>query len=462
MIVSKKGHLASSTIITFAFATAFFPRILESAGAPSAVNFAHFIVVPFCCLLIIVSAKTKNRLQVQIVRRLLVGLFVLLTVVTASAVLNSAGIVNLALSFFLLGEPFLLLAAIISVPFSRESFGRFRVWILSFAGIHLATALSQWILLATGILQRKQMTVADNVQGVFYLSGAGHVVGASVSISFALYFLASEKRSPLVIRILIFLAAVYQLLLADAKQALVVWLMAWAIFILLQTRDLTKAIKYVSGATAIGLILLWCIQNLTLFRAFNTWIRPGLYGPDGLATQLKLQAFHIIPGFYKSLFNWGFGLGPGHTVSRLGGWFLKDYWGLLGPLGATTNPATAAVWDAWRDLSWLDSSFFSPLFGWAGVWGDLGFLGLAAYLYLAYLVWHYICRSDFSKFIALTVLCFGVVFTQMEEPGYMLSIACLLGLQWHEQRLSQDRKPNKLLFTIKRELTTHSRSAATK
>lgn len=440
MIVKKKGHLAGSTIITFAFATAFFPRILESAGAPSAINFAHFIIVPFCCLLVIVTAKTKNHSQIQLVRNILVGLFVLLSVATASAVLNSTGVVNLALSFLILGEPFLLLVAIISVPFSRESFNRFRGWILSFAGIHLTTALGQWVLLATGILKHKEMTVADNVQGVFYLSGAGHVVGASVSISFALYFLSSEKRSPPVIRILVFLAAIYQLLLADAKQALLVWLMAWAIFILLQAKDLTKIIKYVGSATATGLILLWCIQNLTLFRAFNTWIRPGLYGPDGLATQLKLQAFHIIPGFYESLLNWFFGLGPGHTVSRLGGWFLKDYWGLLGPLGATTNPATAAVWKAWRDVSWLDSSFFSPLFGWAGIWGDLGFLGLATYLYLAYLVWHYICRSDFSRFIVLTVLCFGTVFTQMEEPGYMLFIACLLGLQWHEQRLSQARK----------------------
>lgn len=452
MYVGKKGQLANSHLVIFAFATAFFPRILDAAGAPSTINFVHFLVVPVCCLIVIVTAKAKNRLQVRVAQQLIFGLFLLLSVMTISALLNSAGVVNLALSFSLLGEPLLLLVAIVSIPFSQESFSRFRKWILGFAATHLALALGQRAAIAIGLLKHTQMTIADNVQGVFYLSGAGHVVGASVSMSFALYFLAGEKRVPIAVRISILLAAFYQLLLADAKQVLLVWLMAWVLFILVQMKDLKVVFQYVSSAAVTGFILLWCVQNIPLFRAFKTWIRPGLYGPDGLATQLKIQAFHIIPEFYTSLLNWLFGLGPGHTVGRLGGWFFRDYWGLLGPLGATTNPATAAVWQAWEELSWLDSSFFSPLFGWAGIWGDFGFLGLAAYLYLAYLVWQYICRSDFSRFIVLTVFCFGTVFTQMEEPGYMLSIACLLGLQWQEYMINKENTSGsqKLRYSTRR------------
>jgi hypothetical protein len=126
-------------------------------------------------------------------------------------------------------------------------------------------------------------------------------------------------------------------------------------------------------------------------------------------------------------------LGPGHTVGRLGGWMIENYWSLLGPLGATKSPASAAVWAA-VSRSWLgdQSSFFSPLFGWAGIWGDYGPVGLAVYLYLSALIWHYFCLDDFSKFLVLCVISFGLVFSQMEEPGYMLFVACLIALRWHD------------------------------
>jgi hypothetical protein len=79
---------------------------------------------------------------------------------------------------------------------------------------------------------------------------------------------------------------------------------------------------------------------------------------------------------------------------------------------------------------------FSPLFGWAGIWGDLGFLGLATYLWLGWLVWQKLCLDDFSKFLLLTIVVNGLILSQMEEPGYMLYIAMIIGLQWQEQRIS--------------------------
>ncbi|MBD2359404.1 hypothetical protein H6G41_33320 [Tolypothrix sp. FACHB-123] len=32
----------------------------------------------------------------------------------------------------------------------------------------------------------------------------------------------------------------------------------------------------------------------------------------------------------------------------------------------------------------------------------------------------------------------GLIFTLMEEPGYMLSVATLLGLRWQEQRIKNE------------------------
>jgi hypothetical protein len=113
---------------------------------------------------------------------------------------------------------------------------------------------------------------------------------------------------------------------------------------------------------------------------------------------------------------------------------LVDYWNLLGPLGATIHPASQAVWVTWRGY-YLDSSFFSPLWGWVGIWGDSGLLGLAAYLYLGSIVWRRLCTDDFSKFMLLTVLVNGFIFTLMEEPGYMLSMAMVVGLRWQEHQI---------------------------
>jgi hypothetical protein len=86
------------------------------------------------------------------------------------------------------------------------------------------------------------------------------------------------------------------------------------------------------------------------------------------------------------------------------------------------------------------SSLFSPLFGWAGIWGDLGLLGLGTYLYMAILVWRYVCVTDTSKYLMLTVFVFGMIFSQLEEPGYTLIIASMIGLDWQYKQIASQTK----------------------
>jgi hypothetical protein len=435
----KAGYIKNSLLIPLAFATAFFPRILYSFGFPSFINFFHFIIVPLACSIVIIKTKIKDKKQISLSQTLLAALFILLGVMTASAFLNRAGVINIFLSWMLFGEPFLFLLAIICIAIAPETLKRIRTWILRFGFLHLFLAFIQYFLLSIGRPLPARVLVAgpDSIQGVFFASGSGHVVGVSVSMAFGLYYFVSAKTAPLWLRVSVFLAAFYHLLIADAKQVLLVWLIAWLILILMKLKDIRATIQYLIAAILIGYALYWCLQNLEIFSAFKVWMRPELYGPDGLATQLKLAPLRIIISFYQSPLNWLLGLGPGHTVGRLGGWMLKDYSALLNPLGATIHPASQAVWEAWGKLSWLDSSFFAPFWGWAGIWGDLGFLGLGAYLYLASIVWHRLCLDDYSKFQMLTVMIFGLIFTQMEEPGYMLCIACLIGLRWHEVQIAK-------------------------
>lgn len=434
---SQEGYIKNSALILLAFASAFFPRILNTAGLPSPINFVHFIIVPLACGIVITKTKVRNRSQILISQSLVTGLILLLGVMTASALLNKAGVINVFLAFMLLAEPFIVLLAIICIPLSQKSFKKFRAWILGFIGIHVFLALAQHLLISIGILRVTRMQSVDNVQGVFYLTGAGHVVGASVSMSFGLYYLFSAKNAPLWLRVSIFGATFLQLLFADAKQVLFVFLIAWFLLILLRLNDIRSTLQYLIAAILIGYSLNWAIYNVQAFRAFRTWIRPGLYGPDGAATLLKLAPLRIIPTFYQSPLNWLLGLGPGHTVERLGGFMLKDYWALLKPLGATIHPASQAVWDAFYQTYWLDSSFFSPFWVLAGIWGDSGLLGMGIYLYLAWIVWRKLCLDDLSRFIMLTIFIYGLIFTQLQEPGYMLSMAALIGLRWHELQINK-------------------------
>lgn len=434
----SKAFLKSSLVVLLAFASLFFSRLIDTFGAPSPINFLHFATVPFACGLVLWKSRVKNRQQILISQLLLIGLLIFLSATLTSALLNDAGAINAVLAFLLLGEPFILLVAIIALPMALDSFITFQTWIRRFCLFHIFFALAQRYILRFD-LKPTGMEPPDNIQGVFFLSGAGHVVGTSVSLSFALYYLMTAKEVPLWFRITVMIAAFMQMLAADGKQVLLSFIVAWVLLVLLNLKDVVKAIQYVLAGTIFGTAFFWVINNVPAFQAFTVWMRPEIYGPNGEATLLKTAAFRIVPTYYESALNWFFGLGPGHTVGRLGGWMLREYASLLNPLGATRHEASSAVWQA-VGASWLgsQSSMFSPLFGWAGIWGDFGFFGLGSYFLLAFLVWRYLCRDDCTKILVLSIFVTGCIFSQLEEPGYMLTVAALIGLRWHEERVEKE------------------------
>jgi hypothetical protein len=430
----RQAFVSNKALIVSAFAVVFFPRIFEAVGFPAAINFAHFLITPAICIFILTKSRVKDKAALKISTALVSSLLMLFATMVASTLFGHAGIINLVLGYFFLAEPFLFLATMFCIDQSKENIRYIKKWLLVFAAAHLSLAFAQQALIVAGILKVKSMTLADNVQGVFYLSGGGHVVGASVAMIFGLYFFMSQKNLPFWVRSLAMLSSFMEVIFADAKQVLFIWLVSWVILIIIQSKSLKALSQYVISAILVCTTLFICIENIEALRAYKTWIRPGLYGLDGEVTQLKLNAFRIIPVYYESPLNWLFGLGPGHTVGRLGGWILESYWKLLQPLGATTHPATEAVWSTYRD-NWLDSSMFSPLYGWSGIWGDFGVLGLVAYLYLGIVTWRNLCKDDLTKFILISTVLFGFVFTQLEEPGYMLTATAVIGLRFQEQRL---------------------------
>lgn len=424
----RTGVVKNSLILLLAFASAFFPRLLTTLRIPALINFLHFVLVPYALGLIILKARPKDQHQLSVVRELLVGLWVFLIAIFTSALLNNAGVINVVLKFLLLGEPFMLLLALVLLPLSQERFNWFRSWINRFLFFHLFLVYVQKFVLRLHRLPGEM----DNIQGVFYRSGSGHVVGASVSCSFAVYYFFWAKEQPLWKRSLVAALGFGNVIISDAKQVVLTLVLGFVILSLSKVKDFGRFLSYVIGIAIFITGFTWAIYNIEALSAFTVWIRPEMYGSDGYATVMKSSGIRITIEHFHSPLNWLMGLGPGHTIDRLGGWMLKDYSALLTPLGATRTTVGDETW-AVVFSGWADSSFFSPFWGWAAIWCDLGFVGLGAYLYLCSIVWRRICVGDIPKFLMLTVAVHGFIFTQMEEPGYMLFIATLIGLIWHQQ-----------------------------
>ncbi len=439
-------YYSNSTLIIFAFATAFYPRLLTYFGAPKPLNFAHFIVIPIVVSIVVLTTQVKDRKQISIVWQLIFGLGILCSCMIASGMLNNAGIINICLQFMFSSEPFLLLIALMAIPMNKEKLEKFRYWISGFCFFNLILALAQSVLLPIGIYPGAEggQLITDNTAGVFASPGgsAGNYISATVSIYFSLYFFNTFKTLPQWIRIAIIFAALYQTFVSDSKQVYVALLAGWLLTVLSKVEKPVKILISIIPIALLFSVFSWAlvytdVEFLDPYRNFTTY-RTGLYGSDGEATLLKTAALRIIPSHFTTPLNYFFGLGPGHTATRLGGWVMRDYGSLLAPLGATTHPVSNDFWILIESPEgWLarDSTMWFPMFTWVGLWGDIGFVGIAAYLYLVSILWRRVCVDDFCKFLLLSTAVFGFILTQMEEPGHMLTVACLLGLRWHEKRI---------------------------
>jgi hypothetical protein len=420
----QAGTITRSSLIVIFLASVMFPRVLTALKVPSVVNFLHFALV------IVLFVWVVPKIRSQIAGKLLVGLMIFLGIIISSAMFNKAGVINVILSFLMLAEPFLMLIAIVSTKLPQSSIKKFQFWIFSFVYIHLAFVYFQKVII--------NPDSPDDIKGIFLKMGAGHHVGGDVALTFGIYFLLASGVRSLWLRIFVFILCLGNILYADVKQVVIAFLVSWFILILTQLKEIVKAIMYLVIAIPI---------TIGVLKIINTLYSGIRYISDmevvTEAFQYKLSVFSIITSFYKSDINWLFGLGPGHTISRLG-WLMKDYIQILQPLGITGTSIFETVFKAQESYYWSNSvtgsSMYSLLFSWAGIWGDLGFLGLGVYLYLWFLVWKYICLDKVSKFFLITVFVAGLIFSWMEEPAFMLFVVSLIGLQWQKHQAEKSHK----------------------
>jgi hypothetical protein len=429
----QKGYVTNLNLILFGLGTVLFTRVLTGLKFPAAINFLHFIAIPLACGSVLTSSRSTNPKQVALTKRFLVALFILLVIVCASALINQAGMINAFLDYFLLSEPFILILTIVCIPMTWQTYHSFRAWLVRVMLINTIFAYIQKYIFHMDELIGGE----DNIKGLFIGQGSGHVIGGSVAMTFAAYYFFNARNKPIWFRLGIVGLCVNHVLISDTKQVLVAFMVAYLLLSLFNFKDIKRTLISLLIGVVISGGFYWAIYNFESLHAYRTWIRPEIYASDGEATLLKFATFRMVPQYFHSSLNWWLGLGPGHTVSRLGGWMLHNYWDLLSPLGATSHRASTDIWDV-VGKSWLGdkSSFFSPLFGWAGIWGDLGVLGLGIYIYLAMLVWHCVCATDTSKYLMVTLFVFGTIFSQLEEPGYTLIVASIIGLDWQGKRIA--------------------------
>ena len=410
----RDSPIRAYVLVLLTFASVFFSRLLTTMGAPGLVNFLHFALVPI--LFVILCYKVSPKL-----RPILVGMGVLLVAIVFSALMNGAGFVNVVLDFLLLAEPFLLLAAMVNIPWSLSSVRHFRHWLLLFIVVDVLLAYFQRFALGF---------VDDGVTGVFGENGAH--TAAAVAFIGGIYFFARLTELSVILRVTIALSWAAVIIFADAKQVIVAVLAALVVLAIIKWKHFSSTLRYVA-LLGVGIVITVWLAS-TIFPALTNWADASKIR-DGL--EQKLQVFSIFASFYHLPFNWVFGLGPGHTVGRLA-IMLPDYYQYFQPLGATTSPATQEVLTtsqaSYVTNSTTGSSMWSLQFSWAGIWGDLGLLGVGTYFCLWWLVWRNLASTDFSRFLLVIILVFGAIFFWLEDPGFMLFIVSLIGLEWQEHQ----------------------------
>jgi hypothetical protein len=208
-----KGYVTNLKLILFGLSTALFPRVLTGLKIPSVINFMHFLAIPIACSSVLVGSRSKDSKQLAITKRLLIGLFCLLIIVCASALINQAGMINAVLDYILLTEPFMLILTIVCMPMTWQSYHTFRAWLVRAMLINTLFAYVQKYLFHMDEIIGGE----DNIKGLFIGQGAGHVIGGSVAMTFAAYYSINARNKPIWFRLGIVGLCINHVLISDTK-----------------------------------------------------------------------------------------------------------------------------------------------------------------------------------------------------------------------------------------------------
>ncbi|HSM80967.1 MAG TPA: hypothetical protein VLS96_04740, partial [Nodosilinea sp.] len=67
LFTNHKGRIKAVTLLLVGYATIFYPRLLTVFGAPSALNFVHFALIPIVTGVVLLTAPLRDRTQARVV-----------------------------------------------------------------------------------------------------------------------------------------------------------------------------------------------------------------------------------------------------------------------------------------------------------------------------------------------------------------------------------------------------------
>src|SRR5918995_131828 len=312
----------SYVLVVLVLAATMLSRPLVELGVPAPFNFVHF------GLTVAVVVLLCYRMRAALIF-LVAGIWVLAVIIIASALINDAGIINVVLDFLLVTEPFLLLLAIVSTPWSLTSIRSFRYWILFFAILDVIMCYFQRFILG--------YPAGDPIRGLFISSDSGaHTAGALAFIA-AIYFIVDFPLKSTLLRILMAVFMAATIILTDSKQVVLVALASLLVLVLIKVKDVILRFRDVSATLSYVVVgISGAVVSVVVATYVYPWLLPNTMDNfrEGIAD--KFSVFSIFASYYTSPLNWLLGLGPGHTSGRLG-LMLPDYMHYLQPLGATIS-----------------------------------------------------------------------------------------------------------------------------
>ncbi|HVX65404.1 MAG TPA: hypothetical protein VHA11_02315 [Bryobacteraceae bacterium] len=414
-------ELRASSWVFAALAAVGLSRLLVFCGAPAFLNFVHFPIVLGGVVAAFVQGKSS-----RVTRTIAISLSAFLAFCFLSWALNGGELLRPVLAWLVFSEPFLLVLALSKAP--PEPRAASRLWFLVFgiAFLQLPLGIVEWAVLSHGD--------PDRVQGSFLGQGAGaHVAGAVALVGvLAAVTRAANERAGLRQQgfIALAMAMFFLPILSDAKQVIICFIPA--VLVALVSSGRLKVSRLVLP------FLILCLGFTAAFRFYRPLQQLGDSEKIEVGLLTKLDAVDLIlEGMLRTTGGWLIGVGPGNSVSRIalltsGAEVMES--SPVARLGLKTAPLTREILRA-NTQNYLsnNSSVWTGVSSWSGLMGDLGLAGLLLYLALNWKLWRALGRQGSWAAAAgkgglVMAGLLGFVFSWLEEPGFTLLVAAVIGL----------------------------------
>ena len=393
----------SSKICFFVILSIVSTRLLTYIGFPPLINFLNF---PLALIVFFIhTEKIKN-----VDNTLFYLIISLVFLIIASGLINGMGIINILLQILLYTSFFLIFISLISTEWDEDNILFFQKGLASIFIVNII--FSYYQIFIKGLRH-------DAVHGIaLNLGTAAHLNGAICLISFLFFIFYSEKKK---ISYIVAFSSLPIIYFSDAKQIFLVVGLSWVTTLItnfkIQRSFLKEFLLLILGILIFYLLI---TNNFIPVRDFAN-IMTGFEHKFDVLNMILEKA---------TLGQFFYGMGPGQTISRLAT-ESYIYYNILESWGFVHSKFTETlVTIDYMNYSISGSSFFSMKFSWAGIFGDTGIVGMIIYFLILIRINYKYSLDKIQKFIIISFVYYGLTFTWLEEPIFMILYLSFFGFIW--------------------------------